>query len=145
MYPWHNCTPSISDLWNCLKPYKKPFPIKCINSGLLHNWYYFCYNFIIAIINVIFPIIICYYYLLCHIYRYLLPYNLFCPTQIKNENQKQQQLVPIYSYQLNLISKHLLCFHVIPENIIQRYFVKKVFLKFRIIQRKNICNGVFFW
>ena len=84
LYPWHNWTPSISNLWNRLKPYKKPFPINCINSDLLHNWYYFCYNFIIVIINVTFPIIISYYYLLCHIYRYLLPYYLFCPTQIKN-------------------------------------------------------------
>ena len=38
-----------------LKPYKKPFPIKCINSSLLYNWYYFYHNFIIVIINPFVP------------------------------------------------------------------------------------------
>ena len=42
-------------------------------------------------LNVTFTIIISFYYLLCHIYDYLLPYYLLDPTQVKKQNQKQKQ------------------------------------------------------
>ena len=89
--------------WNFMKPYEKPFLIKCkirvyfitdiifviillssslTRSFLIHLFYQKTLRIENEWINITFSIIFLFYYLLSHIYDYLLTYYLLSPSQV---------------------------------------------------------------